>query len=124
MERALQLNPIFKEEKVMVRAAEQTSTTNPVAERRFDDALEAYRGDLLAGFFVAGSSPDLYQWMEDERGHLRQLAMRAATTLASQSESAGDLRSAARWARRAVAISPTSTHVQRRGAVETSTRRR
>ena len=39
MERALQLNPIFKEEKVMVRAAEQTSTTNPVAERRFDSRV-------------------------------------------------------------------------------------
>jgi DNA-binding SARP family transcriptional activator/TolB-like protein/Flp pilus assembly protein TadD len=84
-----------------------------IAERRFDDALEAYRGDFLAGFFVAGSSPDLDQWMEDERGHLRQLAMRAATTLASQSESAGDLRAAARWARRAVAISPHDEAAQR-----------
>ena len=54
-----------------------------IAERRLDAALDEYRGDFLAGFFVAGSGPELDQWLEDERGQLRQLAMRAATTLAS-----------------------------------------
>jgi DNA-binding SARP family transcriptional activator/TolB-like protein/Flp pilus assembly protein TadD len=84
-----------------------------IAERRFDDALDEYRGDFLAGFFVAGSGPELDQWLEDDRGHLRQLAMRAATTLTTQSENAGDVRGAARWARRAVAISPHDEAAQR-----------
>jgi len=77
-----------------------------IADRRLDRALDEYRGDFLAGFFVAGSSPELDQWLEDERGRLRQMALRAAVTLASQAESAGDVSEAARWARRAVAISP------------------
>lgn len=84
-----------------------------IAERRLEDALEAYRGDFLAGFFVAGSGPELDQWLEDERGRLREMAMRTSTTLASQAESSGDVRTAARWARRTVAISPHDEAAQR-----------
>jgi DNA-binding SARP family transcriptional activator/TolB-like protein/Flp pilus assembly protein TadD len=105
------------DEEIVVREGaidgDVTRFERAMAERRLDDALDAYRGDFLAGFFVAGSGPELDQWMEDERGHLRQLAMRAASTLASQSESSGDLRAAARWARRAVAISPHDEAAQR-----------
>ena len=44
-------------------------------------ALVVYRGDLLDGMYV-DSAPVFEQWMEDERGHLRAAAAKAAWSLA------------------------------------------
>ena len=41
-------------------------------------ALELYRGDLLAGVFIADVSADFEHWLEDERRRLRRRAAEAA----------------------------------------------
>jgi DNA-binding SARP family transcriptional activator len=57
---------------------------------RLDEALALYRGQLLEGFHVSGVAPELGQWLDDERARLRDLAVRAATTLAERSERDGN----------------------------------
>ena len=49
-----------------------------LAEQRWSDALELYRGDFLDGFFVRNAS-DFDQWAMAERTRLRGLATRAAS---------------------------------------------
>ncbi len=75
------------------------------AERRAD-ALELYRGEFLAGFFVPDASPELDEWIASERGRFRSMATAAARALAAQEEAAGDAAGAAHWARRAVTLAP------------------
>ena len=72
---------------------------------RVEAALELYRGDLLAGFFVS-ASPDFEHWLDHEREHLRQRAGAAALSLAHREELGGNVLDAARWAARATEISP------------------
>jgi serine/threonine-protein kinase len=69
-------------------------------------ALELYVGDLLAGVHLPETSPEFDRWLENERGRLRRLAATAAWSLAGLAEQAGDLITAAPWARRAVELSP------------------
>lgn len=69
-------------------------------------ALEVYRGDLLAGVFIADASPEFERWLEDERAGLRRQAAAAAWSLVEAAERAGDPATAAPWARRAVELSP------------------
>src|SRR5258708_7181116 len=52
-----------------------------VAEGRLDDASEAYRGDLLAGFFLGGGPPPFEEWLESERERLRGLAAQSVWAL-------------------------------------------
>jgi DNA-binding SARP family transcriptional activator/predicted Zn-dependent protease len=68
------------------------------------EALERYRGDLLAGFHVPDAAPELEEWIERERQRLRGLATTAAWTLATAEEKAGNAAGAAYWARRAVSL--------------------
>lgn len=70
---------------------------------RHTEALELYRGDLLAGFFISGA-PEFERWLEDERARLRRRAVEAAWTLAGTCRVAGDLSLAAHWARHAAAL--------------------
>ncbi len=70
-----------------------------VAAGLLHEALEHYRGDLLDGFFIAGAG-EFERWLESERGQLREAAAHSARALVEQSEAAGDLAAAAKWARR------------------------
>jgi DNA-binding SARP family transcriptional activator len=63
-------------------------------------ALELYRGDLLSGFYVAGA-PEAEDWLDRERGRLREQAVDAARTLA---RTAFDTDARVRWARRALEL--------------------
>ena len=67
-------------------------------------ALQLYRGDFLAGFFVTGGSAELERWIEGERLRLRRLAARAAAEMAQRAERDGDLAAATHAARQAVAF--------------------
>ena len=67
-------------------------------------ALQFYRGDFLAGFFVTGGSAELERWIEGERLRLRRLAARAAAEVALRAERDGDLAAATTAARQAVAF--------------------
>jgi len=80
---------------------------------RFEEALELYRGDLLEGFFIT-AAPEFEDWLERERERLRAAAALAAQRVFAQSEAAGDLATAARWARRAVRFSPHDEAAARR----------
>jgi DNA-binding SARP family transcriptional activator/tetratricopeptide (TPR) repeat protein len=71
---------------------------------RAEEALERYRGDLLAGFYLPGGSLEFERWLEDERGRLRALAQRAAWQLAERAEGQGASGAAVLWARRALAL--------------------
>lgn len=78
------------------------------------EALEWYRGELLAGFFLSGGAPAFEQWLETERARLRALAAKAAAALAGEASGAGDLAGAAAWERRLLAISPEDEAALRR----------
>ena len=79
-----------------------------VAERRFRDAVELYRGDLLGGVYLEGAL-ELERWIEEERARLRAAAAAAAWSVA-EAVAAGrrprDLADAAAWGRRAVELAP------------------
>jgi DNA-binding SARP family transcriptional activator len=77
-------------------------------------AVELYRGDLLAGVFVADVSPEFEHWVEEERPRLRRRAAAAAWSLVGIAERVGDLVTAAPWARRAVELSPDDEAAVRR----------
>lgn len=72
---------------------------------RSRDALDLYRGDLLRGFFLS-DAPDFEEWVETERGRLRELAARAAWSLAEREAARGDLRDASEWAKQATDLRP------------------
>jgi serine/threonine-protein kinase len=73
---------------------------------RLREALELYRGDLLAGFFITGAAPEFEYWLDREVGRLRTRAQEAARTLAEHAGGAGDLHQASGWALRAVELAP------------------
>jgi DNA-binding SARP family transcriptional activator len=69
-------------------------------------ATELYRGELLAGVFIAETSAEFEHWLEGERDRLRRRAAGAAWSVVEIAERAGDPVTAAPWARRAVELSP------------------
>jgi DNA-binding SARP family transcriptional activator len=69
-------------------------------------AIDLYRGDLLAGVFIADISSDFEHWLEDERGRLRRRAATAAWSGVDKAEQRGDLVAAAPLARRGVELAP------------------
>ncbi len=72
---------------------------------RLADALELYRGDLLAGTFLSDAL-EFEQWLDGERAHLRQRALLAARTLVGVARESGDDAETARWMRRALELNP------------------
>ena len=73
---------------------------------RLEEALELYRGDLLAGFFI-DEAPEFDQWLHSERMRLRASAARAALTLSDQYDTAGNVAAATGWARRSLELTDT-----------------
>lgn len=67
-------------------------------------ALELYRGDLLAGLYLA-DGVEWERWVESERSRLRGRAVVAARELAGDLESQDRVTEAVHWARRALALS-------------------
>ena len=76
-----------------------------LAEERWSDALQLYRGDFLDGFFVR-NAVDFDLWAMAERARLRALATGAASALGDQLQRAGRLHEAAAAAERALELSP------------------
>jgi serine/threonine-protein kinase len=69
-------------------------------------ALDLYKGDLLHGFFLSGSSPAFEEWLERERSRLRLRAADAAWEVASVAEKEGKAPRAVEAARTALALRP------------------
>jgi DNA-binding SARP family transcriptional activator len=80
---------------------------------RFQDALDLYRGDLLAGFFIE-EAPEFDQWLHSERTRLRACAARAAIALSDQLAATGNVAAAVTWARRSLELSDTDEHALRK----------
>ncbi|HET8650479.1 MAG TPA: BTAD domain-containing putative transcriptional regulator [Gemmatimonadales bacterium] len=76
-----------------------------LARDRAEEALSHYRGDLLAGLYVA-DAPEFERWLEQERAALRSRAALAAWTLAERDQAAGAAASAITWARHAAELTP------------------
>ena len=78
------------------------------------EALALYRGDLLAGFYVADASPAFDQWLESTRVGVREQAVAAAWKLAEVQERDHHGTEAAHWARFAARLAPDDERVLRR----------
>jgi DNA-binding SARP family transcriptional activator len=76
-------------------------------------ALDLYRGEFLEGFHVA-DAPEFQDWLDHERSRLRGLAVETAWRLAADAESLDRLEDAARYARRAAALTPGDAAAERR----------
>lgn len=70
-----------------------------------DEAVAAFRGDLLEGFAVRGA-PEFEAWLDGEAEALRLELMETLAELAAARESAGDLPAAVTAARRWVSLDP------------------
>jgi DNA-binding SARP family transcriptional activator len=90
-----------------------TAFEEALAGQRLEDALELYRGEFLAGFFVPDAAPELDEWIAAERTRLRAAAADAAWTLATREERGGNGTGAAHWARQAAALRPDDEHAVR-----------
>jgi serine/threonine-protein kinase len=98
----------------VVLRCDATDFDTACAEGRPAEALELYRGDYLEGFFVSDASAELEQWIDEQRARLRRRAAEAAWMLADERAALGDHMSAADWAHRALAFSPTDEAAVRR----------
>jgi DNA-binding SARP family transcriptional activator len=78
-----------------------------------EEALALYGGELLSGFHIPGSAA-FSHWLDHRREQLAHRAAKAAWDLSAECEGAGDVRGAAFWGKRALALSPFSeSEVQR-----------
>ena len=82
-------------------------------DERLEEALALYRGELLEGFHLSGCL-EFERWLEDERRRLKDRSAEAAWSLAEQALAGERTAQAARWGRRALALSPYDEGVVRR----------
>jgi len=80
---------------------------------RMEDALANYRGELLPGLF-ASDSEGFQRWLDIERARLKVEVSRAALSLVTSLERAGNLREALGVAQRAIEIQPDDETAVRR----------
>jgi DNA-binding SARP family transcriptional activator/tetratricopeptide (TPR) repeat protein len=80
---------------------------------KLERALELYRGDLLEGLHVSGA-PAFQDWLDRERGRLRDAAARAAWSLADVAEQSQQNGPAGHWGQRAFELTPDDEDVVRR----------
>jgi TolB-like protein/DNA-binding SARP family transcriptional activator/Flp pilus assembly protein TadD len=74
--------------------------------RRYMDAIELYRGELLTGFHVAGAAPEFAEWLETTRAAYARRYESALRTIAAEREAAGDRAGSVAWRRRLAAQDP------------------
>jgi TolB-like protein/Tfp pilus assembly protein PilF len=84
-----------------------------IADERFAEAVDLYRGPLLDGLHVPGA-PAFEHWLDSERERLATLAREATAVLAKREEGAGNPAGAARWLRRLLDIAPENEVALRR----------
>ena len=74
--------------------------------RRYMDAVELYRGELLAGFHVASAAPEFAAWLDTMRATYARRYESALQSIAAEREAAGDRTAAVLWRRRVAAHDP------------------
>ncbi|MGK2960610.1 MAG: BTAD domain-containing putative transcriptional regulator [Gemmatimonadaceae bacterium] len=87
--------------------------TDDFAAGRILEGLSRYRGDLLAGVYIA-DSPAFEKWLDRERGRLRHTARKAASALSEEAERSGDLTAAIDAAKLAAELDPDDEAAARR----------
>lgn len=83
-----------------------TRLATAVAAGRYEEAVECYKGELLAGLHFANAGEAFEEWLSTERRRTTELVSEAVRKLVEREERAGDLLAAARWARRACVLAP------------------
>ncbi len=83
-----------------------TRLAEAFAVGRYEEVLDRYRGDLLAGTHFADAGEGFEDWLSRERMRVTDLVMRAARALVEREERAGNIAAAAHWAQRACALAP------------------
>jgi DNA-binding SARP family transcriptional activator/TolB-like protein len=92
-----------------------TRLADAVDAGRFEEAVDCYRGELLAGVHVENSGEAFEEWLSRERLKVGALVLRALRGLVEREEQAGNIPAAARWAQRACALAPDDESWLRRG---------
>jgi len=89
------------------------ATTDRGALRALAEAVELYRGDFLAGFFVKGS-PEFEHWLFYEQERLREMAVQTLRKLIDYHLTVGAYRLGIRYARRLLELDPLSEEAHRK----------
>ncbi|MEO8879604.1 MAG: BTAD domain-containing putative transcriptional regulator [Gemmatimonadaceae bacterium] len=84
------------------------------AAGRYEEAVDLYRGELLAGMHLANAGEGYEEWLTRERARVVEQVVRALRALADRDEKAGDGAGAAYWAQRICALIPDDERVLRR----------
>lgn len=87
---------------------------NAAKRKRFQEALELYRSDLLPGFHVSDVSNEFQSWLDKERERLRKQVADISWILAEKAEKNNDLYRSRILAQRAVTHSDLSEDAIRR----------
>ena len=83
-----------------------TRLGDAVAAGRYEEAVERFSGELLAGIHFANAGEAFEEWLSHERLNVTALVMRALDALVAREHGAGNHLMAARWAQRACALAP------------------
>jgi DNA-binding SARP family transcriptional activator/TolB-like protein len=81
-----------------------TRLASAVAEGRFEEAVDLYRGELLAGMHFANAGEAFEDWLFRERARVTELVLRALGALVDREERARNVAAAAYWAQRACTL--------------------
>lgn len=80
--------------------------TEAVRQERYAEAVDCYRGELLAGMHFADAGESFESWLSAERSRIVELVLRACRALTDHAEAAGDFGAAALWAQRGCGLAP------------------
>jgi DNA-binding SARP family transcriptional activator/TolB-like protein len=81
---------------------------------RYEDAVDCYRGELLAGVHVPAAGEAFEEWLALERKRVTALVRRALLALSEREDQADNVSAAAYWAQRACALAPDDEGLLRR----------
>jgi DNA-binding SARP family transcriptional activator/ABC-type glycerol-3-phosphate transport system substrate-binding protein len=90
---------------VVELAAGVDQPSSPGRVERLQKAVELYRGDFLAGFYIR-AAPDFESWVAAERERLRGLVVQALCTLADYHSNHGELARGIAAIRRVLVLEP------------------
>ena len=95
---------------VGIDTAQLTSDVARIADAfeggRFEEVVDGYQGELLAGIHFANAGEAFEGWLANERRRVATLAARAAVALIEREEQDGNIVRAAYWAQRGCALAP------------------
>lgn len=97
-----------------VVTSDVTKLFTAVSAGRYEEAVDYYRGELLAGMHFANAGEAYEEWLTRERARVVEQVVRALRGLVDRVEKAGDAAGAAYWAQRMAAMLPDDESFLRR----------